>query len=420
MNAKPSHRFAVLAAILAAVCLACPALLRAQAAPAPQAKSARVQQDAGMHKIVPSPHRGRIDRRSASLRAMVRKALRVHGTAAASGADAAPVTVYPQGVGFQTLQAALDFRAREKSAKGSGRGPGTWSYIVINPGTYTGNYTIPGNTFLIGAAGPGAVHIQGSAGSSLPTLTAAIGSGPDEDMYALVDLVVSGVGSSALRVTGAGAYGGVWTERSFLFVEAPVTAPAVYIDAGGQSSDRECYINFTNSDLEPDLGAGIEARMGDYTEIGIERCSTQPLDISATGGTGADTWLGIYDSELDMNGSSAGRILLDIEGLESFEISNTSGWSEQADVAKITSVGWGQISYSRLEGWGQGLVLDGSYTRMLYSHISAWGAASRCAGLTNGSNLEMYYVGFFSPLGIYVDPTSSEYDVYSHWNGGPL
>ena len=69
-----------------------------------------------------------------------------------SNSGANQIMVYPAGKAFPSLQDAFDFCAADKR-KGEGKAARRGLIIVLPPGTYIGNFTLPADTILIGSAG---------------------------------------------------------------------------------------------------------------------------------------------------------------------------------------------------------------------------------------------------------------------------
>jgi len=326
-----------------------------------------------------------------------------------------PITVFPEGVGFDDLQEAFSFCSRKKwDGKAGSR---QWSYLVLQPGIYVGNYNFPENTVVIGDAGPMATLIVGATGTNEPALKAAAPSGPTLTEFALVGIGVIGRAVAGLTYTGTNAHSDLYIENCLIYADASQATPAIGMVGSGYGMDQEFEMIVVRTDIESALDAACAAQIGDYADVEIAGCEvfgyTLAMDIQGSGST--ESGIDVYDSLLEGEDSLEPAInVIDVNWLtiHDCEIEAAGG----GDAVYYSGSFGGVLERCEIYSEsGDGVELNAiSWFEMSYNKISAWDPSARAVWLTNSAYAYLYYTGLNATTDIDADSTSGYTLTYCH------
>jgi len=326
-----------------------------------------------------------------------------------------PITVFPDGIGFDSLDEAFEFCSREKrSAKSGSR---LWSYLVLQPGIYTGNYNMPQNTIVIGDAGPAATLIIGALGVNAPALTATAPSGSTQTQFGLMGIGVLGRAVAAVGYTGTNAHADLHIENCFISADATQVTPAIKMVGTGYGDDEEFEVSVVRSDVGSALGAACEANIGDYADLNFDHSAIwgYTLAVDVQGGGSNDSGIFILDCYLE--GEDSTRPAVDVRevnwlSLHGCEIEATGG----GDAVNYADSFGGECERCEIYSEsGDGVTLSAiTWYEMSYNKISAWDPAARAVYLANNSNAYLYYTGLNATTEIADDGSSYYTLTYCH------
>ena len=325
--------------------------------------------------------------------------------------DEYPVVVLPAQRGFHALQAALDFCHTLPEAPIA-------NVILLDAGTYTGNYTMPpsGSLAIIGREGGLATTIQGVPGINQPALRFAPVSGPATTELALVGLTIVGEMQAAVQFVGATSNTELGLENCHLITNGPL--PAISMTGSGYGQDQRAVLNLWETDIDS-AGKGISANVGNHVEIFTSMSMIGAADIAV------DFQCGAVDDDTEVilfHGAAW--------GLQALSASNVNHlWSGGVFLSGgQTAVTLTNVSDARLEQAevntesGHAVEVSGTDLEMEYMRIGA-GPSSYGAWAVSSSNVNIAFSNFSTDTdayATYVDASSTETRAFNHWRFLPL
>jgi hypothetical protein len=321
------------------------------------------------------------------------------------------VTVYPDGIGFDNIEEAFDFCSQNRlGGKARSR---IINYILLRPGIYTGPFTLPPDSVVIGEAGRNVTFIVAPQGTNEPTLKATPPGGTTETEYGLSGLSVIGRAVAAISFTGPNAASGLWIDNCSITTLSPQAIPAV-VFSGDAPYGTETGMFISKSIVESELGIGVEVVCGNGADFGIHNSDIegQLSAVDIQGNSSGRSDVGISGSELESDSPS--QPILRVDGVEFCRIKNcTIGDDEIAgvNVVSLSRMSYGLLDRSRI--WCEnavGVKVDQvGWFEMNYTHIGGLrGAPLTTVGLDlTNANAYLYYTRIDATQDVVKDPNSS-------------
>lgn len=329
-----------------------------------------------------------------------------------------PIIVTPGGVGFHSLQDALDYCSVGKN-KSSGRSGDDRGFTVwLMPGTHVvGNFTLPSEIYFVGVGGPLVTSIRGQTGVNKPTLKFAPSGGASESYAWLYGLWIEGKEVAAVECAGSSAWAHMTLEQCE--VETSNAIPAVKVSGSGFDPDHWLQVDIDHSTLTSN-GEGVTASLDGCAGVNVIESWVEAHSrcVDAQASSTMETELTAYrsgffgESGIKVDGMGyvfAVRSIIDTE-LGPMEISNVPEvdierckfYSEGADAVVISSSGtpsWGvEVEYCSI-----GTSFGGTY----------YGIKA-----VNNSYVNVAFCGLSTQLksmAIYADASSAVKAIYNQW-----
>lgn len=327
-----------------------------------------------------------------------------------------PITVYPDGISFVNLKEAFEFCSQNRS-RGK-EGSRQLLCILLQPGIYVGNFTLPPDTVVVGDAGQTVTFIVGAQGVNQPTLEATPPGGTTETEYGLLGLSVIGRAVAAISFTGQSAASGLWIDSCAISTLSSQAIPAVMF-SGDAPYGTETGMVISESDVESELGIGVEVVCGNGADFGIHESNIagklSAVDIQGNGSGSSD--VGISDSELESD--SPGQPILRVDDVEFCRIEDCEIGDDEiagVDVVSLSKMSYGSLDRCRI--WCEnavGVKLDQiGWFEINYTHIGAMrGSTPATVGLQlTYANAYLYYTRIDATQDIVTDPNSSYTQTY--------
>jgi len=328
------------------------------------------------------------------------------------GDAASPITVYPGGVAFESLQDAFDYCSPDQTGGGSGA---TRDYVVVIQAgtTWTGNYTLPNiGIRVIGMGGKFGATIQGSPGNSQPVITFAPGAGPSKTHAWLSGLWIMASDGPAIEYVGASSYSSLWLDGCMLDVEGAHSG--IEMSGLGYGPDMRMSLSLDYTGVETD-GDGIVIDVGEFTEgyflNGHTGVSGTAVDIRCAAPLDNDfyflNWY-LFATQAGFRASNASYFWL-----------NNCTVSTDGIALEATGVGHANIDRTETHsGQTHSIVVDATDLQLDYSHVTAGSTSANCLRALNNSTVNCSYNKFSGSTfanAYLIDGTSSKTGwIYNH------